>query len=85
MFMYLPYWTSHWPLHAPQEYIDKYDGVYDKGWDEIRKDRFELQKELGIIPEHLELPPRLDEVPSWDLLHLKNRHTKQKRCKFMLQ
>jgi len=68
MFMYLPFWTSHWPIHAPDEYIQKYEGVYDKGWDEIRKDRFETQKELGLIPQELELPPRLDAVPSWDAL-----------------
>jgi len=68
MFMYLPFWTSHFPLHAPDEYIQKYDGVYDKGWDEIRKERFETQKELGLIPQELELPPRLDAVPSWEEL-----------------
>jgi arylsulfatase A-like enzyme len=66
MFMYLAFWSSHWPLHVDQEYIDRYDGVYDKGWDEIRKERFELQKEMGIIPESLELPPRLDKVVPWD-------------------
>ena len=68
MFMYLAYWASHFPLHAPQEYIDRYDGVYEKGWDEIRKERFELQKELGLIPESTEFPPRWDKVPSWDEL-----------------
>jgi len=68
MFMYLPFWTSHYPLHAPEEYIKKYEGVYDKGWDEIREDRFQTQKELGLIPQELELPPRLDAVPSWEEL-----------------
>jgi len=68
MYMYLAFWESHWPLQVPQEYIDKYDGVYDKGWDEIRKERFELQKELGLIDPNMELPPRLDEIPSWDEL-----------------
>ena len=65
IFMYLPFWTSHWPLHAPDEYIKKYEGVYDKGWDEIRKERFETQKELGLIPQELELPTRLESVSSW--------------------
>ena len=39
MFMYLAFWESHPPLQVPDEYIKKYDGVYDKGWDEIRKDK----------------------------------------------
>jgi len=42
--------------------------VYDKGWDEIRKDRFEMQKQMGLIPQDLELPPRLDAIPAWDSL-----------------
>ncbi|NJK78097.1 MAG: arylsulfatase [Nanoarchaeota archaeon] len=68
MFMYLPFWTSHFPLHAPEEYIEKYDGVYDKGWDEIRKERFEKQKELGFISKDLELPDRREDVPAWEEL-----------------
>ena len=68
MFMYLAFWESHFPIHAPQEYIDKYEGVYDKGWDEIRKERFELQKELGLISVDMELPARNDHVPAWSEL-----------------
>lgn len=68
MYMYLAFWESHWPLQTPQEFIDRYDGVYDKGWDEIRKERFELQQELGIIPGDLELPPLWDKVQPWDEL-----------------
>ncbi|MGM9922101.1 MAG: arylsulfatase [Bhargavaea sp.] len=61
-FLYLTFGAQHSPHQVPEEYIDMYDGVYDKGWDEIRKERFEKQKELGIIPEDTELAPR-DEDP----------------------
>jgi len=79
MFMYLAFWESHFPIHAPQEYIDKYEGVYDKGWDEIRKDRFELQKELGLIPAELELPARNDHIPAWDELTLEEQARETKK------
>ena len=69
MFMYLSFWNNHWPLQAPQEYIKKYDGVYDIGWDKIREQRFEKQKELGLIPQDMELPSRNSLVPAWDSLN----------------
>ena len=79
MFMYLPFWTSHFPLHAPDEYIQKYEGVYDKGWDEIRKERFQTQKELGLIPQELELPPRLESVSSWEELSSEQQKIEAKK------
>jgi arylsulfatase len=69
MFMYLSFWNSHWPIQAPQEYIKKYEGKYDAGWDKIRELRFEKQKELGLVPQDMELSPRLDLVPAWDSLN----------------
>ena len=56
-FAYLAYTAPHWPLHVPDEWIDKYKGIYDEGWDEIRESRFKRQKSLGILPEDSELPP----------------------------
>ncbi len=50
-FLYLAYTAPHYPLHARQENIDKYDGVYDIGWQQTRKNRFNKMKNLGIIPE----------------------------------
>ena len=67
-FLYLAYTAPHWPLHAPEENIIKYEGRYDVGWDVIRKKRFENQKNLGIVPEDAELAPLLSGVKSWDSL-----------------
>jgi len=66
LFMYLPYTAPHWPLQAPQEFIQKYDGKYEIGWDNLREQRFEKQKELGIISTDLELPPRDPNISAWD-------------------
>lgn len=67
-FLYLAFGATHAPIQAPKEYIDNYRGVYDKGWDEIRLDRFNRQKQLGIIPENAVLTARHAEDPSWDSL-----------------
>ncbi len=48
-FLYLAHVAPHWPLHAPQELIDKYEDTYTVGWDAIRNARYERMKELGIF------------------------------------
>lgn len=65
-FVYLAYGATHTPHHAPKEYIDKYKGKFDAGWDEIREQWFKRQKELGIIPQDAELTPRNEFVKAWD-------------------
>lgn len=64
-FAYLSYAAPHAPLHAPRKYIEKYKGKYDRGWDKVREEWFHRQKELGIIPEHAELPPSNPGVKAW--------------------
>lgn len=64
-YLYLAFGAQHEPHQVSKEYIDSYEGVYDKGWDEIRKARFAKQKELGIIPEHAELAPLNPGVQEW--------------------
>ena len=56
-FLYLPYHSAHYPLQARPEDIAKYRGTYRKGWDVIRQQRFERQKELGVIPQDTQLSP----------------------------
>lgn len=67
-FCYLAYGATHAPHHAPKEFIDKYKGKYDKGWDRTREEWFARQKELGIVPDNAELPPRNPGVKAWDAL-----------------
>jgi arylsulfatase A-like enzyme len=65
-FMYVGFGAQHAPHQVPQEYIDMYEGVYDEGWDVLREERFNTQKELGIIPEDAELAPRDPAVEPWE-------------------
>lgn len=67
-FLYLSFGAMHAPHHAPREYIDAYKGKFDQGWDTIRSEWFEKQKELGVIPENAELTDRNEYVPAWDTL-----------------
>ncbi|MBD2181608.1 arylsulfatase [Aerosakkonema funiforme] len=67
-FIYGAFTSPHDPLQAPQQYIRKYMGKYDIGWDRIREQRFQRLKQLGIIPNNLQLPPRQPGVPAWDSL-----------------
>lgn len=67
-FLYLAYGAMHTPHHAPKEYIDRYKGKFDKGWDAIREEWFANQKRLGVIPENAELTERNEHVPAWDSL-----------------
>ena len=67
-FTYLAFGAMHTPHQAPQEYIEKYDGKYDAGWDVIREQRFEKQKELGIVPQDSVLPSNNETVVPWDEL-----------------
>ena len=67
-FLYMAFGAMHTPHHAPKEYIDKYKGKFDAGWDVIREQWFARQKELGIIPEGTKLTPRNEFVQPWDTL-----------------
>ena len=62
-FMYVAYTAAHWPLHALPEDIARYKGVYDKGYDHIRKKRVEKLKQLGFINKDWELSPT---VENWE-------------------
>nr|WP_231663729.1 arylsulfatase [Pseudanabaena sp. 'Roaring Creek'] len=67
-FAYLAPGATHAPHHAPKEWIDKYQGKFDQGWDKLRADIFERQLQLGIIPADTKLTPRPAQIPAWDSL-----------------
>lgn len=67
-FAYLAYTAPHDPLQVPDEWADKYKGVYDCGYDSIRINRFNRLKSLGIIPENMEYPELTGDNPKWSSL-----------------
>ena len=50
-FAYLAFTAPRWPRHAPDEFIKKYEGKYDAGYDAIRDARVARMKALGLIPK----------------------------------
>ena len=63
----------HSPIHAPEEWIAKFKGQFDDGWDAYREKTFKRQKELGIIPENAKLTPRPESIPSWKSMSKKEK------------
>jgi arylsulfatase len=58
----------HAPHHVTKEWADKYQGMFDDGWDAYREKVFARQKELGIIPADAELSRHDPDVQDWDKL-----------------
>ena len=65
-FAYLPFGATHAPHQAPPEYLAKYRGRFDEGWDVVRERWHRRQLELGVIPEGTQLAPRNPGVDPWN-------------------
>ena len=65
-FGFLSLQAVHIPVQAPAEFIDRYDGVFDAGWDVMREQRKERAIELGLVPASAELAPVHDDHRAWD-------------------
>jgi arylsulfatase A-like enzyme len=60
--------AMHSPHQAPKEYIQKYKGKFDMGWDSAREKIFKKQKEMGFFDKNTVLSKRIKEIPAWDSL-----------------
>jgi arylsulfatase A-like enzyme len=67
-FVYYVPGGSHSPHQPTQEWIDKFKGKFDMGWNAMREQIFANQKRLGVIPATTELTPWPDNLPKWDTL-----------------
>ena len=65
-FCYFSTAAVHAPHHVAPEWIKKFEGQFDDGWDKLREQIFARQLKLGVIPPDTVLTPRPDEVPSWE-------------------
>lgn len=73
-FLYYAPGTAHAPVQAPDEWIARFKGRFDAGWDVYRQETFARQKRLGVIPANATLAPMPPGMPAWDSLS-----TEQKR------
>jgi len=67
-FVYYAPGATHAPHHVPKEWIDKFKGQFDQGWDKYREETFQRQLKLGVIPPDTKLTPRPEQIPAWDSL-----------------
>ena len=77
-FAYVPFQAVHIPVQAPQEYIDRYMGVYDEGWDQLRQTRHDRAVELGILPEAVSMN-RMSTTTDWEILSSDRKRYEAKR------
>ena len=67
-FIYYAPGATHAPHHVPKEWMDKFKGQFDQGWDKYREETYQRQLQLGVIPPDTKLTSRPDEIPAWDSL-----------------
>jgi arylsulfatase A-like enzyme len=87
-FLYLAFNAPHFPLHAPEKDIARYEPIYQHGWDKIRAQRLARQQAMGLVSRDLQLPPRShvpanfvnrqtgwadQDNPAWDSLEVDRR------------
>jgi arylsulfatase len=67
-FAYAAYTAPHWPLQAPDAYLDKYRGQYDQGYDSVRMARIDRMRKLGLLPADFNPAqplPGTPQLPNW--------------------
>ncbi len=67
-FTYFATGGTHAPHHVPKEWIEKFKGKFDGGWDKYREETFARQKKLGTIPANAKLAPKPEAIRDWDKL-----------------
>jgi arylsulfatase A-like enzyme len=67
-FMYFAPGATHAPHHVPKEWIEKYKGKFDQGWDKIREETLARQIKQGIVPAGTKLAPKPADIKDWATL-----------------
>jgi arylsulfatase A-like enzyme len=68
-FLYVAPGATHAPHHAPKDWIERFKGKFDGGWDNYREETLARQKRLGVVPENTKLTERSHGLPAWDSLN----------------
>jgi arylsulfatase A-like enzyme len=67
-FMYFAPGATHAPHHVPKEWIEKYRGKFDQGWDKVREETLARQIKMGVVPEGTKLAPKPEDIKDWESL-----------------
>ncbi|MGA3114111.1 MAG: arylsulfatase [Syntrophobacteraceae bacterium] len=67
-FIYFAPGATHAPHHVPKEWIVKYKGKFDQGWDKLREETLARQKRLGVVPADAKLAAKPEAIKDWDKL-----------------
>ena len=67
-FMYFAPGATHAPHHVPKEWIAKWKGKFDQGWDKLREETLARQIRMGVVPPGTKLAPKPPEIKDWDKL-----------------
>jgi arylsulfatase len=67
-FVYFAPGATHAPHHVPKEWIAKWAGKFDQGWDKIREETLARQIKMGVVPAGTKLAPKPPEIKDWDTL-----------------
>jgi arylsulfatase len=67
-FVYFAPGATHAPHHCPKEWIAKYKGQFDQGWDKLREETLARQIQLGVVPAGTKLAPKPEAIKDWDKL-----------------
>ena len=67
-FVYFAPGATHAPHHVPRQWIERWEGRFDQGWDKLREEILARQVEKGVVPEGTKLAPKPAAIPDWDSL-----------------
>jgi arylsulfatase A-like enzyme len=67
-FVYYAPGATHAPHHVPKEWIKRWEGKFDQGWDKLREEIFQRQIANGIVPEGTKMAPKPKAIPDWETL-----------------
>ena len=72
-FVYFAPGATHAPHHVPKEWIVRWKGKFDQGWDKLREEILARQIENGTVPKGTKLAPKPEAIPDWDTLSADER------------
>jgi arylsulfatase len=78
-FAYLSFQAVHSPFAVPDDWLDRYKGQYDKGYDVLRAERLARMKDMGLVGKDATGFPRLPTIPAWDTLTPEQRQVSARK------